>query len=184
MFSAGIAVRWLYRRLVSGDLVLDIGTGRTMRRLGPMDAKIAAPRQLVFDVIAAPYLGSVPASLAGKIDVIERSDGMVLAAHRTPVQTGLVATTVETVRFDRPAAIHFRLLRGPVPHVVERFQLAEEGDGTRLHYEGELGVDLWALGRAWGGLVATRWERAVRDSMAEVTRIAELRAARGRTSRS
>ncbi len=36
---------------------------------------------------------------------------MMLAAHRTAVGGGLVTTTVETVRFERPVAAHFRLAR-------------------------------------------------------------------------
>jgi hypothetical protein len=177
---AVVASRWGYRRLVTGDLVMDLSIGRTIRPLGPIDSRIEAPRELVFDVIAAPYLASPPSSLVEKIQVLERSDGMVLAVHRTPVREGLVATTVETVRFERPGAIYFRLLRGPVPHVIERFELTEDEDATLFHYEGELGVDLWALGRWWGDLVARRWDAAVRGSVAEITRVAEMRAARHR----
>jgi hypothetical protein len=177
---AVVASWWGYRRLVTGDLVMDLSIGRTIRPLGPIDSRIEAPRELVFDVIAAPYLASPPSSLAEKIQVLERSEGMVLAVHRTPVREGLVATTVETVRFERPGAIYFRLLRGPVPHVIERFELTEDEDATLFHYEGELGVDLWALGRWWGDLVARRWDAAVRGSVAEITRVAEIRAARHR----
>lgn len=177
---AVVASHWAYRRLVAGELVIDLSIGRTIRPLGPIDARIEAPRELVFDVIAAPYLASPPSSLAEKIQVLERSEEMVLAAHRTPVRDRLVATTVETVRFERPGAVYFRLLRGPVPHVIERFELAEDGDATLFHYEGELGADLWAVGRWWGDLVAQRWDEAVRGSVAEITRIAEMRAARHR----
>jgi len=176
---AVVASRWAYRRLVAGDLVIDLSIGRTIRPLGPIDARIEAPRDLVFEVIAAPYLASPPSSLADKIQVLERSEEMVLAAHRTPVRDGLVATTVETVRFERPGAVYFRLLR-PVPHVIERFELTEDGDATLFHYEGELGADLWTLGRWWGDLVARRWDEAVRGSVTEITRIAEMRAARHR----
>jgi hypothetical protein len=177
---AVVASRWAYRRLVAGDLVIDLSIGRTVRPLGPIDARIQAPRELVFDVIAAPYLASPPPSLAEKIQVLERSKEMVLAAHRTPVRGELVATTVETVRFERPGAVHFRLLRGPVPHVIERFELTEDRDATLFHYEGEMGTDLWALGRWWGDLVARRWDEAVRESVADITRIAQERAARRR----
>lgn len=177
---AVVASRWAYRRLVAGDLVIDLSIGRTVRPLGPIDARIEAPRELVFDVIAAPYLASPPSSLAEKIQVLERSKEMVLAAHRTPVRGELVATTVETVRFERPGAVHFRLLRGPVPHVIERFELTEDRDATLFHHEGEMGTDLWALGRWWGDLVARRWDEAVRESVADITRIAQERAARRR----
>src|SRR5918995_784603 len=173
---AVVASRWAYRRLVAGDLVIDLSIGRSIRPLGPVDARIEAPRELVFDVIAAPYLASPPSSLAEKIRVLERSEEMVLAAHQTPVRDGLIATTVETVRFKRPGTVHFRLLRGPVPHVIERFELTEDGDATLFHYEGELGSDLWAVGRWWANLVARRWDEAVRGSVAEIVRIAEMRA--------
>jgi len=90
-----------------------------------------------------------------------------------------VATTLETVRFERPTSVHFRLARGPVPHVVERFELRElEGGATELVYEGELGTDLWALGRWWGRRVARRWEGAVRSSLATAKAESERRAAR------
>ena len=171
-----VASRWAYQHLVAGDLMVDLSIGRSIRPLGPVDVRIEAPRELVFDVIAAPYLASPPRSLAEKIQVLERSEEMVLAAHQTPVRDGLVATTVETVRFERPGTVHFRLLRGPVPHVIERFELTEDGDATLFHYEGELGSDLWAVGRWWANLVAQRWEEVVRGSVAEIVRIAEMRA--------
>jgi hypothetical protein len=88
----------------------------------------------------------------------------------------LTATTVETVRFDPPEHIHFRLVRGPVPHVVESFELRELADGTELVYSGELGADLWALGRIWGAAVARSWEGAVRQSLEAVRAEAERRA--------
>ncbi|MCI0632592.1 MAG: hypothetical protein L0206_01530 [Actinobacteria bacterium] len=63
---AVVAGRWAYRRLVAGDLVMDLSIGRSLRPLGPIDARIEAPRDLVFEVIASPYLASPPSSLAEK----------------------------------------------------------------------------------------------------------------------
>lgn len=163
--------------LVRGSLTIDLGIGRTLRPLGPLTWRIDAPREVVFEVISAPYLHRTPRALAGKLRVVERGEGMVLAAHVTDVG-GLVATTLETVRFEPPSSVHFRLVRGPVPHVVEQFLLREVGDGTKLEYSGELGTDLWALGRWWGEEVARRWEAAVRSSLAAVKTEAERRAAR------
>jgi hypothetical protein len=165
-----------YVALVRGALTVDLGIGRRVRPLGPMTFTIAAPRELVFDIIAAPYLGKTPRAMAGKLEVWERGEGMVLAAHHTPVGAGLVTTTVETVRFERPARIAFRLVRGPVPHVAETFELNESDGATTLVYEGELGTDLWALGEAWGDRVARSWEDAVRESLAGVRQEAERRA--------
>jgi hypothetical protein len=164
-----------YRLLVGGKLTLDTGIGRTARRLGPIEQAIAAPRERVFDLIAAPYLGRTPRALADEITVLERSTDMVLAAHRTPVGNGLVATTVETVRFERPTTVDFRLVRGPVPHVVERFTLHDDGGATRLEYTGELGADFWGLGRWWGEQVARKWEATVRSSLERLRDEAERR---------
>lgn len=167
-----------HRLLVSGQLTLDTGVGRTLRPLGPLSVDIAAPRETVFDVIAAPYLQQTPRAMADEISVLERGSDMVLAAHRTPVGNGLVATTVETVRFNRPDTVDFRLVRGPVPHVVEQFTLYEDNDATRLDYSGELGTDFWAAGRWWGEQVATRWEATVRSSLERISAEAERRAAK------
>jgi hypothetical protein len=169
-----------YRLVVSGELTLDTGLGRTVRPLGPLTVVIAAPREIVFDVIADPYLGRTPRAMADEISVLERGSDMVLAAHRTPVGGRLVATTVETVRFTPPTTVDFRLVRGPVPHVVERFMLDDDGGATRLEYGGELGTDFWIAGRWWGDQVARRWVATVRSSLGRVRVEAERRAARRR----
>ena len=166
----------LWALVVRGALTIDIGLGRRIRPLGPLTFRIAAPKEVVFEIVSSPYLERTPRALATKLEVLERGDGMALAAHHTKVR-GLVATTVETVRFEPPSVVHFRLVRGPVPHVVERFVLHERDGGTELEYHGELGTDLWSLGSWWGALVARRWELAVRTSLAAVKLEAERRAA-------
>jgi len=164
------------RLLAGGQLTLDTGVGRTLRPLGPITVAMAAPRDTVFDVIAAPYLGRTPRAMADEIEVLERGSDMVLAAHRTPVGGRIVTTTVETVRFDRPDTIDFRLVRGPVPHVVERFTLHPEQGTTRLEYAGELGADFWGLGRWWADQVASKWEATVSASLDRIRKEAERRA--------
>jgi len=114
-----------YVLVVRGALTLDLGLGRRLRPLGPLRMSIAAPRETVFDVIAAPYLGRTPRALGAELDVVEHGSDMVLARHFTPLSAGLTATTVETVRFERPERVAFRLVRGPVPHVLETFELRE-----------------------------------------------------------
>jgi hypothetical protein len=174
-YAIGVAACGAYRLLSSGALTLDLGIGRRVRPLGPVVETIAAPREVAFDVIAAPYLGRTPRTLEDKLQVWERGSDMVLAAHFTPVKCG-VATTVETVRFERPDRIDFRLVRGPVPHVVESFLLEQNGDRTELRWEGELGTDLWALGAWWGDRVALAWDRTVRESLRSIATEAERRA--------
>src|SRR5918996_2631588 len=149
-------------------LTLDIGIGRRIRPLGPIALDIAAPPDVVFDVIAAPYLGRTPRALRDKLEVIERGADLVLAAHSTRVAPRLTVTTVETVRFERPHRISFRLVKGPVPHVLERYELQPSDTGTAFEYRGELGTDLWALGAVWAGIVAPSWEQTVANSLSGV----------------
>jgi hypothetical protein len=99
---------------------------------------------------------------------------MVLAEHYTPVDHGrLTAATLETVTFDRPHKIGFRLVRGPVP------SLAEEDGTTRLDYSGELGPDFGIAGQWWADRVAAAWEAAVCFSFRSIRAEAERRAGPG-----
>ncbi|MGH2973691.1 MAG: SRPBCC family protein [Solirubrobacterales bacterium] len=175
---AGLVLGGAYALVARGSLTLDVGIGRRVRPLGPLEARIAAPRETVFDVVAAPYLGRTPRALASKLRVLERGEDLVLAEHFTPVGR-LTAVTLETVSFERPSRIGFRLVRGPVPHVTEEFAL-EEVDGsaaTRLVYRGELGTDLWGVGGLWGAVVARRWEQVVSASVESIRIEAERRSA-------
>jgi hypothetical protein len=175
--AASVAGRRLYRLYAAGAITVDLGVGRTVQPLGPVTRRIAAPRELVFDVIAAPYLGRTPRALQQKLQVWERGSDMVLAAHHTAVKCGQT-TTVETVRFERPERVIFRVVRGPVPHVAESFALTEVEGGTELIWEGQLGTDLWALGAWWGRRVARSWTKAVHASLQEIAVEAERRTAR------
>jgi hypothetical protein len=163
-----------------GALTLDLGVGRRTRRLGPIELVIAAPPEVVFDVIEGPYRRT-PRAMAGKLRVWEWAGDVVLAEHFTKVGP-LTASTLEMVRFERPERITFRLVRGPVPHAVESYELRELDAGTRFVYSGELGADLWALGDLVASRAAGRWERAVADSLELVVSEAERRAARMRAA--
>jgi hypothetical protein len=174
--GAGAAA--VYALVVDGALTIDIGMGRRHCALGPISLDVSAPREVVFDVISAPYLGRVPRALGTEIDVLERASDMVLAAHHTDVGGGRTATTVETVRFERPDRVNFRLVRGPVPEVVESFELAVAPDGgTTLSYTGSMATDGWGIGARWGQLVANKWEQTVRSSLERIAAEAERRAA-------
>ena len=164
-----------YVLVVRGAVTVNLGIGRRVRPRGPIERSVAAPPETVFDVIAAPSLGRTPRAMHDKLRVWERSSDMALAAHLTT--TGrLTTTTVETVRFERPHRIYFRLLRGPVPHVVETYTLGPTDEGTRFVYSGELGTDGWRLGQWWGDRVAAPWERAVAQSLDSIQAEAERRA--------
>jgi hypothetical protein len=110
----GAVVTGAYIGVVTGRLTFDLGLGRRTRPLGPFHLDIAAPRETVFAVAAAPYADRQPRAMREKVEILERAGQMVLAAHRTPVGSGLTAVTVETVTLDPPKRMGFRLLRGPV----------------------------------------------------------------------
>jgi hypothetical protein len=181
MVAGGVAIAGIsagiVRLVARGALTIDLGIGRSLRPLGPLTSTIDAPRELVFDVISAPYLGRTPRALETKLRVLERGEDMVLAEHFTDVGS-FVTTTLETVLFRPPSQVDFRLVRGPVPHVLERFELREIDGGTELEYSGELGMDLWAFGRWWAERVASKWEAAVESSLSDVKAEAERRTAR------
>lgn len=162
--TTGAALAGAYAGLVTGRLTVDLGVGRRTRPLGPLTVEVAAPREVVYAVATAPYGERRPRAMREKVEIWERGDGMVLAAHRTPVGGGLTAVTVETVTFTPPERIAFRVVRGPVPHVVETFELTETPTGTLLHYTGEMGTDLGPVGQRWGDLVERSWVATVRSA--------------------
>ncbi|MGI9156586.1 MAG: SRPBCC family protein [Marmoricola sp.] len=173
----------VYLGLVTGAVPIDLGLGRRLRALGPLSVEIDAPAEEVFDVLAEPYAVRTSRAVQEKVRVLERGQDMVLAAHYTPIRGRLRATTVETVRFQRPHQIDFRLVRGPVPYVVETFTLEQVGDQTLLTYTGQLGTDLWRLGERWGDVVSPKWESVVASAFGATKNEAERRHAARRHAR-
>lgn len=165
--------------LAMGKLSLDLGWGRSVHALGPITVRIDAPRDLVFEVIEAPYAGRAPSG--SEIELLARGESLVVVAHYTKVHF-YTARTVETVELEPPTRVGFRHLTGPVPYAVEEFRLAESDGSTELHYEGELGIDFFVLGRlAARRWVRPQWERTVREHLDEVKDRAERRAAARRS---
>lgn len=168
-----------YVLLVRGDVAPNLRIGRRTRPLGPLTRHVEAPPETVFSVIAGPYLDRTPRALSDKVKVLERGADMVLAEHYTKAKFGLTTTTLETVRFERPNKVFFRLARGPVPSVEETFELLPSQSGTEFRYTGTLTTDLWQAGAWWGDNVATIWERTVQQSIESIAAEAERRAASG-----
>jgi hypothetical protein len=162
--------------LAMGRLHLDLGWGRSVHELGPITIRIAAPRELVFEIASAPYVGR--ASGGAEIDVIARGDGLTVAAHHTSVHF-YTARTVEAVELDPPARIGFKHITGPVPHAAEEFALEQVDGETELRYRGEIGIDFFVLGRiAARSWVGPQWERTVRAHLDDLKQRAEARSAR------
>jgi hypothetical protein len=164
----------MFLLLAMGRLHLDLGWGRNFHELGPITLRIAAPRELVFEVVGAPYLGRTPGGSG--IDVIARGNRLAVAVHHTQVHF-YTARTVEVVEFEPPTRVGFRHLTGPVPYAVEQFTLEEATGVTELRYSGEVGIDFFVLGRIAGRYwVRPQWERTVREHLDDVRHRAELRA--------
>jgi Polyketide cyclase / dehydrase and lipid transport len=172
----------MFLLLAMGRLHLDLGWGRSVHELGPITIRIAAPRELVFEIIAAPYLGRTPRGSG--IEVLEKSEDLVVAAHYTRVHF-YTARTVEVIRFEPPTRVGFRHLVGPVPHAVEQFTLEDADGETELRYGGELGIDFFVFGRIAGRhWVRPQWQRTVREHLEDLKQRAELRAGRERSRES
>jgi hypothetical protein len=168
--------------LAMGRLHLDLGWGRSLHELGPITVPIAAPRQLVFEVVAAPYAGRAPGGSG--IEIVASADSLVVATHHTPVHF-YTARTVEVVEFEPPTSVRFKHLTGPVPHAVEEFIRSEVDGETELRYGGEIGIDFFVLGRiAARYWVRPQWEGVVREHLAGVKDRAEQRASRRRARES
>jgi hypothetical protein len=161
--------------LAMGRLHLDLGWGRSRHPLGPLRYEIAAPRELVYEILSAPYLGR---ARSDTIDVLAAGESLVVAAHLTKVHF-YEARTVEAIELEPPSRMGFRHLTGPVPEATEEFRLDADGEATVLHYDGNLGIDFFFLGRIAGRhWVVPQWNRAVAEHLDEVKRIAEQRAER------
>jgi hypothetical protein len=177
-----VLVSGMFLLLAMGRLHLDLGWGRSVCELGPITIRIAAPRDLVFEIIGAPYLGRTPRGSG--IEVLARSDALVIAAHHTRVHF-YTARTIEAIEFEPPTRVGFTHLTGPVPHAVEQFALEDLDGATDLRYSGEVGIDFFVLGRiAARYWVRPQWERTVREHLEDLKQRAELRAARGRSRES
>ena len=173
--AAGVG-RSSWALVVRGSLSARSRPRTTLRPLGPIAVRIAAPRDFVFEVVSAPVPARrAPRALREKLEVLERGEDFVLAAHHTPAY-GLTATTVETVRFEPPERVHFRLVRGPVPHVVETFELTS-GRRDRARVLGRARHrSLECSGACGATAVARTWEATVAASLESIRAEAERRA--------
>ena len=165
----------LFLALAMGRMHLDLGVGRSYHQLGPITATIRAPRELVYEVISAPYLGR---SRAPGLEILARSEHLAVARHHTKVHF-YTSQTTEIVELTPPTRVSFRHLCGPVPHALEELVLEQTDAGTELRYSGELGIDFYILGRIAGRYwVRPQWERVVAAHIEDLRQRAEAKAAR------
>ena len=93
---------------------------------------------------------------------------------------GRQVKSVELLTLERPRAIHYRWVEGPLPEVRETIRFSPaSGDKTRLTYTGTFAVGRGALGWLIGLFrVRPLFNRLVREHLEQAKEIATKRAQR------
>ena len=131
---------------------------------------IAAPRELCFEVVAA----------AGRR--LEKRSEVEWVVEFTTRAGDREVRTVELLILDRPEAIEYRWLEGPIPDVSETIGFLDRKDGTtRVDYRGNFslgkGPIAWLIGRF---RVKRLFDRLVAEHLLQAKEVAETRARRTR----
>jgi uncharacterized protein YndB with AHSA1/START domain len=139
-------------------------------RLRQQEVVVDAIPELCFDVVAA----------AGRRRE-KRSETEWVVEYVTKAG-GREITTVELLTLERPRAIHYRWLEGPLPEVRETIRfLPVSGDKTKITYSGTFSVGKGALGWLIGLFrVKSLFARVVREHLEQAKEISEKRAERSR----
>ena len=96
-----------------------------------MTLPIAAPRELVFQMLRAMGKGQIPESRDDSARLVSEDGNTLVVEFRT--QTGgRTVTTLKEVTFFPPERIIFRHLKGPRSSVWEKFSLQEDGESTMM----------------------------------------------------
>lgn len=139
-------------------------------KLSDRSIVINAPRELCFEVVAA----------AGK-RLEKRSEEQWVVEFVTPAKDREVRT-VKLLDLERPRAIHYTWLAGPLPEVNETMGFeAIDDDKTRVTYRGSFSVGMRPVGWLIGLMrVRPLFDRLVVEHMQQAKEVAEKRAARSR----
>lgn len=139
-------------------------------RLSDLEIEICAPRELCFEVVASA--GRVLAKRTETEWVVE----FVTEREGAPVRT------VELLVLDRPQAIRYSWLEGPLKDVTETIFFDEiDATRTRLRYEGRFSIGRGPLGALIGRMkIKPIFDRLVREHLLQAKVVSERRAARSR----
>lgn len=132
---------------------------------------VDAPRELCFEVVAA----------AGRR--LEKRSEREWVVEFTSAVAGREVRTVELLTLDRPRAIHYRWLEGPLPEVRETIEFVGIGDDkTEVGYQGIFSIGKGPLRWVFGRLVVKPlYDRVVKKHLQQARDAAERRVARSRT---
>ena len=139
-------------------------------RLKTQTIMIDAPRELCFEVVAA----------AGR-RIEKRTDSQWVVEFETEVG-GRKVRTVELLDLNRPNAIHYRWLEGPIPDVEESILFTAIHDShTQLTYVGRISLGKGPIGWLIGRIrVKHLFDRLVHEHLVQAKKVAEKRALRSR----
>lgn len=139
-------------------------------KLRQQDIVIDAAPELCFEVVAA----------AGR-RLEKRSETEWVVEYVTDAD-GREVKTVEVLTLERPRAIHYRWIEGPLPEVDETIRFSPlDGGRTKLTYSGAFSVGMGPVGWLIGVFrVKPLFERLVTEHLGQAKEIAEKRAERTR----
>lgn len=138
-------------------------------RLKTQSIGVAAPRELVFEVVAS----------AGK-DLGENEDGRLVEFQTEWADR--VITTTEAVFLERPRRIGYRWVTGPLIGVEEEILLQETGPrSTEMTYRGRFRTPKGVVGWFRGALVVRPiFNKLVRQHLEQGKDLAEARTKKSR----
>ena len=147
--------------------------------LKPIDVEVAAPREMVFQILSAIGNGQIPGSQGDSARVLSRDGNTIIAEFHTRAGRRTFVTEEEVTLYP-PERITFRHLKGPLSYVWEEITLEARGAATVLRHRGEFSVNNWpVLGWLIGRLyVKPLFERVVSDHFNRIKEAAEGRAIR------
>lgn len=162
-----------------GRITMELGWGRNRLPLRDRREEIAAPPEIVLDLLRRAARGKLPGvTERERTDVLEEDGGLIVNESLNDSRFGMVRAR-EAVRFHPDGRVTYRHLSGPLPGTEEAFEVRAEGDGTVLTYRGTIPVDFWGLGRLVARvLILPEYKRLLDEHIRALKRTCEVRARR------
>ena len=163
--------------IAHGRITMELGWGTSWMSLRNRRVPIAAPPEIVFDVLREAARGTIPGITARERTVVlEDSGDLVVNESVNDSRFGRVRAR-EAVRFHPGGRVTYRHLSGPLPGTEESIEVRAADDGSELRYQGRIPIDFWALGRLVArALILPEYERLLDLHIAALAKTCETRA--------
>jgi hypothetical protein len=165
--------------IARGRITMELGWGRSGVALRDRRVRIAAPPEVVLDLLRRAARGYVPGiTKRERTEVIEAEGDLIVNESLNDSRFGMVRAR-EAVRFHPDGRVTYRHLAGPLPGTEEAFEVRPADGGTALTYRGRIPVDFWGLGRLVARLlILPEYERLLDRHLEALAKSAEVRARR------